>query len=174
MIINVDDFIRNNNEKLSLNFNENIEKIAYADKVFELSSPMKIEGSIRKDKDLLYIVADVEFSIIDECSRCLEKINVPLKYKISGYLVEEKNYCEDEYEDNDAFVYSGNEINLLDVIELTLDFNLPLKNLCKEDCKGLCTECGANLNKGNCSCNEKVNDEVYIDPRFAKLKDLYK
>ena len=46
--------------------------------------------------------------------------------------------------------------------------------LCKEDCKGLCQGCGANLNIEACSCNESANDEEIIDPRFAKLKDIFK
>ena len=60
------------------------------------------------------------------------------------------------------------------IIEQTLDFNLPQKVLCDEDCKGLCPKCGANLNKETCSCSETASDEDYIDPRFAKLKDLFK
>ena len=60
------------------------------------------------------------------------------------------------------------------IIEQTLDFNLPHKVLCNEDCEGLCPECGANLNKETCSCSETASDEDFIDPRFAKLKDLFK
>ncbi|MFR1077316.1 MAG: DUF177 domain-containing protein, partial [Romboutsia timonensis] len=40
--------------------------------------------------------------------------------------------------------------------------------------KGLCQGCGANLNIEACSCNESANDEEIIDPRFAKLKDIFK
>ena len=58
----------------------------------------------------------------------------------------------------------------LDVTELLRDellANQPIKNLCKDDCKGLCPKCGANLNEGDCGC-----DKLCIDPRLAALKNL--
>ena len=80
----------------------------------------------------------------------------------------------DEFEEDDAFIYDGKELNLIDIIEQTLDFNIPARILCNDDCQGLCHECGANLNKQECSCSENANDEEIIDPRFAKLKDIFK
>ena len=59
---------------------------------------------------------------------------------------------------------------LIDVTELLRDVLLagqPMKNLCKADCKGLCPECGANLNEGECSC-----DKFIVDPRLAALKNF--
>ena len=71
-------------------------------------------------------------------------------------------------------LFDGQELDLVDIIEQTLDFKIPASVLCKEDCKGLCQGCGANLNIEACSCNESANDEEIIDPRFAKLKDIFK
>ncbi len=45
--------------------------------------------------------------------------------------------------------------------------NLPMKHLCKEDCKGICPKCGKNLNEGKCGCPEKE-----IDPRLSALAEL--
>ena len=45
--------------------------------------------------------------------------------------------------------------------------SLPFKVLCQEDCKGLCKECGINLNTGECNCEDK-----WEDPRFSVLKDI--
>ena len=71
-------------------------------------------------------------------------------------------------------IFDGQELDLVDIIEQTLDFKIPASVLCKEDCKGFCQGCGANLNIEACSCNESANDEEIIDPRFAKLKDIFK
>ena len=62
-------------------------------------------------------------------------------------------------EEFDAYVYEGDEIDFINIVEQTLDFNLPQRVLCSEECKGLCQDCGANLNKEDCSCNETANDE---------------
>jgi uncharacterized protein len=63
----------------------------------------------------------------------------------------------------------------LDASEIVLDDDIrdyamlaiPMKKLCKEDCKGLCPECGQNLNDGNCNCKDHA-----VDPRWQPLKDL--
>ena len=60
--------------------------------------------------------------------------------------------------------------DLIDVTELLHDVLLagqPMKNLCKTDCKGLCPKCGANLNEGECGC-----DNFVVDPRLAALQQL--
>ena len=57
--------------------------------------------------------------------------------------------------DVDEFVYS----------EVILD--LPSKHLCEPDCKGICPNCGKNLNKGECGCETHE-----VDPRLAKLMEL--
>ena len=44
---------------------------------------------------------------------------------------------------------------------------VPMKNLCSEDCKGLCPKCGKNLNEGLCNCNEEN-----IDPRWETIQKL--
>jgi uncharacterized protein len=45
----------------------------------------------------------------------------------------------------------------------------PLKVLCKEDCKGICSQCGANLNHETCSCKH----EERLDPRMAAISDIF-
>jgi len=61
------------------------------------------------------------------------------------------------------------EIDLSPVISEMIWLNHPLKMLCKEDCKGLCPDCGADLNKEICSCTDKPGD-----PRWASLRKLIK
>ena len=58
-------------------------------------------------------------------------------------------------------------IDITEIVEKAIISTLPIKRLCKEDCKGLCQSCGANLNKEECSCN---NED--IDLRLADLKAL--
>ena len=88
-----------------------------------------------------------------ECDRCL----TPASEKFSCEF-EEELAAEDIQE------------NVADITELVRDTalaNIPLKSLCREDCKGLCPVCGKNLNEGNCEC-----DRLIADPRLAILKDL--
>ena len=63
--------------------------------------------------------------------------------------------------------YQGDRILLEDVLREQVLLAMPLRAICREDCKGLCPKCGANLNQEQCSCEE--HDE---DPRWAALKDI--
>lgn len=58
-------------------------------------------------------------------------------------------------------------IDLEEPIKQIVYLSMPMKALCKGDCKGICPMCGINLNTGKCECNDFV-----IDPRLEKLKTL--
>ena len=173
MQINLDKLIRREIDKIDLNFSQKIDTINYCDNSYKLTSPINVNGKVSNTNKGLYLEIDVDFTILDNCARCLDEVEVPIEYSIEGFLVKE-GFDEDEFEEDDAFIYDGQELNLVDIIEQTLDFNIPARILCNEECQGLCHECGANLNKQECSCSEDANDEEIIDPRFAKLKDIFK
>ena len=173
MKISLDKLIRRESDKLDLNFSKNIDTISYCNIDYKLASTINVEGKVSNTNKGLYLDIDVNFTIVDNCSRCLEEVEVPIEYSIQGFLVKE-DYDEDDFEDDDALIFNGQELNLVDIIEQTLDFKITASVLCKEDCKGLCQGCGANLNIEACSCNESANDEEIIDHRFAKLKDILK
>ena len=173
MIISLDKLNRKESDKIDLNFSQKIDTINYCENTYKIASPINLIGKISRNNKGYYIDADVSFEMIDNCARCLDEVKVPIEYAIEGFLVK-ADFDEDEFEDYDAFIIDGDEVNLLDIIGQTLIFNLPGQSLCKEDCKGLCQGCGANLNRETCACSQIANDEDEIDPRFAKLKDLFK
>ena len=170
MIISLDKLIRKEIDKLDLSFLENVDTIRNGE--YNLSTPLKVEGKISNTNKALYLDIEVEFTFVDNCSRCLKEVQVPIKYLVQGFLVKD-DFDEEDFEE-DIFVFNGFELDIMDIIDQTIDFEIPLKVLCSEDCKGLCQYCGTNLNIEKCSCNEVANDEDVIDPRFAKLKDIFK
>ena len=119
-----------------------------------------------KRKALLTGIIKATLSI--PCDRCLEpvlvdfSIDVCKEIDMSGQADRDtmdemsKYVSEDSMFDTEEFVY--NEILV----------NLPMKVLCKEDCKGICNRCGANLNKESCDCNTKE-----LDPRMAKVLEVF-
>ena len=169
MIISLNELNKRETGKIDLNFSQKMDTISYCDNKYKLASPVNLVGKIAKNaKDEIHLVADVDFSIIDNCSRCLEPVEVPMSYTIDGFLVSE-GFDEDSFEDYDAFIVDTDEVDLVKIIEQTLDFNLPHKVLCKEDCKGICPKCGKDLNDGECGCQTEE-----IDPRLEVLKELLK
>jgi uncharacterized protein len=83
--------------------------------------------------------------------------------------IEEKFTTNDKAnKDDDLIFINSDTLDITEIIENNIILTLPIKRLCKEDCKGLCHKCGTNLNFSTCHCND---DD--IDPRLAKLKDLF-
>lgn len=64
-------------------------------------------------------------------------------------------------------VYSGDVLDFSEGFMEAVILALPIKRLCREDCRGLCPRCGTNLNQGNCGCREER-----VDPRLAPLRQL--
>jgi uncharacterized protein len=111
------------------------------------------------------IVAEVTVSgiIAGECARCLDEID----QKLATHFTE--MYAFDERGSTEAQLYvpESGIIDFLPVVREYLLLDMPMNALCRPDCKGLCPICGTNWNEANCDC-----EQVPIDPRLAKLKDL--
>ncbi|WP_101772682.1 YceD family protein [Peptostreptococcus faecalis] len=173
MELNIDSLYNNKDlSYIDFDLSENIEKINFSGIDYILVSPLRLNGKISKAGRNYLLQADVSFRFLTECGRCLKDVETPVDYKIDAYLMREE-YDEDEYEDIDVFDVASTKIELLDIVNSTLIYNMPQKVLCSEDCKGICYECGVDLNNESCKCSDSA-DYDDIDPRFAKLKELLK
>jgi len=110
-----------------------------------------------------------------QCSRCLEPVDVDLDSEFSLTVVAsdvEPPLGEEAEMDLGAaelFVAPDGRALLADIAAEQVALNLPLKPICRPDCRGLCPTCGANRNLLECGCAERE-----IDPRLAPLLDLKK
>ena len=107
-----------------------------------------------------------------QCARCLEPVSQQVKRDFELlYRPLGADAGRDELSVTDAEAeigyYQGEGLLLEDVLREQLLLALPLKVTCKEDCKGLCPQCGKNLNQEQCSCSTAAED-----PRWAALKDV--
>lgn len=102
------------------------------------------------------------------CDRCLEDVeqifDLDFEREVDLKLDEEgRRQSDDEYN-----FMEGNCLDTDVLICNELLVNWPIRVLCKEDCKGLCSICGANLNHGECGCDREV-----LDPRMAAFQDIF-
>ncbi len=122
---------------------------------------IKIKDSVQLDLEIyntidsIVVKGKLEAELILSCSRCLKKYSSPVELEISEDVM--KSEMEDE-----------EELYLDDIISDNIILSLPMKPLCSEDCKGICPQCGQNLNEGECDCEIEI-----VDPRLAKLKEFY-
>ena len=107
-----------------------------------------------------------------QCARCLEPVpqDVSREFELL-YRPLGADAGRDELSVTDAEAeigyYQGEGILLEDVLREQVLLALPLKVTCRADCKGLCPQCGKNLNQEQCSCSMEIED-----PRWAALKDV--
>lgn len=128
-------------------------------------APVHIMGSLEQRSGANVLNATIETRVFTACARCLAPIEYDKSLDVSLMLT--RKIDNDEMDDI-VFIESDEvDIDELLVPELVLDMDMVV--LCSEDCKGLCTKCGKNLNEGECGCDRKV-----IDPRLAKLQELLK
>ena len=103
------------------------------------------------------------------CSRCLEPVNYTTDIEFDQEI-DMNASDEDRVKDLDEQSYlSGYNLDADMLVCNELSLYLPMKVLCKDNCKGICSRCGANLNKGDCGCDTWVPD-----PRMAAIQDIFK
>ena len=139
---------------------------------YRVIAPVELQFEIHKDKDKFRLVGHVRTELELSCSRCLESYRFPIDAAFDQrYLPssEASTEAEREIEEDDleTSYYSDEQIDLNVLMREQFYLALPMKPLCREDCKGLCPQCGTNLNTGRCDCAP-----VWEDPRLAALKAL--
>ncbi len=102
------------------------------------------------------------------CDRCLAEYEAEFsaKQRQVFHIGAQQEPVSDQIEELPA---NATEIDLDPYLREIILLNHPVKMLCREDCKGICPECGADLNHEACRCSEAP-----IDPRWAELKKLLK
>lgn len=128
----------------------------------EFKSPVLLSGSISNTNDKLLLEGNIKTQIQLYCSRCNKPVIKDIDLDVKELFSEKNNNFDD-----DIWVFSGDIIELNPIIISNIALNIPMKVLCKEDCKGLCPICGHDLNESKCDC-----DTTYKDSRFDKLNLL--
>jgi uncharacterized protein len=109
------------------------------------------------------VTGRVEATLQLECARCLKAFETPAEADVCELFVADGQEAPAE----DSYRIAGLEVDLEPMLRDALGVELPLNPLCKRDCKGLCSHCGADLNVGQCDCTE-----VESDPRWAALDEI--
>lgn len=117
----------------------------------------------------LKIEAWVRLELQIPCDRCLTPVAVPFSLEFEREV--DLNASEEdraEALDEQPYVI-GYDLDVDRLVGDELISNLPMKVLCREDCKGLCRVCGANLNTQTCSCDDHSSE----DPRMSVIRDIF-
>jgi len=142
------------------------------DERVSLTQPATVSGKVRLAGNEVFVNGHVETRAKIECDRCLRPVETPvnadfsLEY-ISGSEYESSEVAELTEAEMSVSVFDGEALDVDEIVKEQVLLAVPTRMLCREDCKGICPECGTDRNTGDCSC--ATSD---IDPRWAALKNL--
>lgn len=139
----------------------------YSSYLFIKYSQCILKFTKQKDKKIV-LDYTIKAGLIIPCDRCLEDVAVDFDFSDTKEIdmsespkeqidaMDEISYIDGNIFDSDKFIHDE------------LIINMPVKILCKDDCKGICKKCGKNLNNGDCHC-----DTTELDPRMSKVLDVF-
>jgi uncharacterized protein len=141
-----------------------------ADTDFKLRK-VDLDCLVTKTSTTVFIKGEFSAIIDSNCSRCLEDISVPIGGNFAYTLIPAKAETREDLEltaeELEISHYQGDLIDLTSIICEQIILQIPIKTLCREECKGLCSGCSINLNTSSCNCHLAV-----VDNRMAVLKKI--
>jgi uncharacterized protein len=127
-------------------------------------APVELELRLEAVVEGVLVTGDAFATLEGDCVRCLE----PVTDEVDVHFQELFLYARpDDDEDEDLLVVQDDMVDLEPVLRDAIVLGLPFQPLCRDDCRGLCTECGANLND-----DPEHGHDAPIDPRWAGLTAL--
>jgi len=136
--------------------------------------PVKTHLRIYKVENMVEVAGFVDVEIRMACSRCLDEYQTGIRGDFSLTFTKELPHIDaddDEVEisaeEMGLILITDDQIDLRDAVQQEVVMALPLRPLCAEDCKGLCPQCGVNMNTEHCGCKDNN-----FNIKFAALKDF--
>ena len=151
---------------------------------FKVAEAGKLSVRFKRVAGRVFLTGNLSAELLAPCKRCVKDVRLSLPVSFSLRMVDQRQLeRESAGEDDDggngeragsfdldqadAEPFDGKTIDLDPIVREQLLLALPVSVLCREECRGLCTVCGEDLNEKDCGCERKV-----VDVRLAKLKDI--
>ena len=145
----------------------------------EFTKPVDVHVQVTRISDIISVIGELKTTVRLACDRCLGEFNADLKTDFS--LTYSYDFVEAPEEEGDELELSSEEMGLMPIRGDEIDFRegiqeqvvlaLPLQALCSDNCKGLCPQCGVDLNKTECTCSKVVPAGKFAALRKLKIKD---
>jgi uncharacterized protein len=163
MKVQISDIVSGKDRNKKIEYKFEMPQFEFEGGIIKPVSSCSVAGRISADSDILVLTAEIKVDLEMICSRCLDTFIYPIDIDI-----EERFTTNSKSEDEEAVVVLDDVLDITEVVETSIISTLPIKRVCKDDCKGLCQECGCNLNFNTCSCNKED-----VDIRFEALRGFF-
>ncbi|MEJ2009644.1 MAG: DUF177 domain-containing protein [Acidobacteriota bacterium] len=140
--------------------------LEYQEAKFRQAGPLKVSAVAELAGDEIRIRGHISVRLEAACDRCLDGAEIPverdfdLPYRPMQEIAREEEFevAKDELE---VGFFSGEGVNLDDVVKEQVILSIPMKIVCRPDCLGLCPVCGVNRNTERCSCSAQHEDSPF-------------
>jgi uncharacterized protein len=163
MKVDISDITRFNGASSKIEFEETLPMSEPVGGYF-LDGSVKFDGTISNLNGIMELDGRLKVGYSASCYRCLNGIKGQIDIRLKENFVNDSKYAEEI----DAYVYEGKLLETEKAFFDNIILNLPMKQVCSRDCKGLCPKCGINLNKEECNCRDDS-----IDSRLTKFGDFF-
>lgn len=129
---------------------------------------VNVDVVLDKTQRQIFLKVDIHTSGHFPCDRCLEDFVQPIvSYYNMLYVMDAQDADKNPVDEIQIISPETTYIELTEDVRQIVILSIPLKLICKDECKGLCSQCGANWNYKSCMCHEEVTDS-----RWEPLKNL--
>jgi uncharacterized protein len=136
---------------------------------FQQLDPLEVRATAEMAEEQIRIYGEIHTRLEMPCARCLDPVAEEINREFDLYYRPMKTVANAEVvrlDDEEAEVgfYDGDGIFLADILAEQVNLAIPMKTICRTDCRGLCPHCGVNMNHEECHCQTHAPD-----PRLAPL-----
>lgn len=159
MIIDLSLIVKNEGAELKVSdVSVETEGFEFCGEKFKFEKSPVFSGKFSNEgSNVIRFSAHCDYTLNVRCALCAKKFSKSFSIEIDELL---------EDDDGNSLVVNG-KLEIDEIIMTNIFLNHELRHLCRDDCRGLCSKCGADLNEGDCGC-----DRFSYDPRLSALRDL--
>ena len=163
MKLDITAVLKNSDERIDFDYPADLSHLELTYGERPVTQPLSVRGSVFSRHGAVTLEFQITGTLALKCDRCAKEYEFPISCPFSAMVSANPN----EEESEKLIVAENNSLDIDQIAEMALLLWLPAKQLCREDCKGLCPICGADRNEVDCGC-----DTRRVDPRLEGLKKL--
>ena len=151
----------NSEKTIDLSYEIDLSEFEYAGS-FPFTDSVKLKGKLSCKDGIIRLDVNIKFEFSVDCSRCADYFSKQYDFDMKHEIVSSLN----EEDKGTLILVEEDTLDLDEIIISDIVLYLPIKHLCDENCKGICSKCGKNLNESKCNCKDESHN------RWEALKQL--
>lgn len=168
MFVNLTDVLLCEDKAVTMQAEPELTEVSIGGETFPVSGMTPFALTLTNlEKGKARVMGEGKITFSAHCSRCLREVETTLDLVIDRMVYAPDRIPSPEDGDDQEYM-NGYQMNVEELLRNEIVINWPMKILCRPDCRGICRQCGQDLNTGTCDC-----DTFVPDPRMAVIKDIF-